>query len=111
MAAQRIKNLGDELQEQSLATIPVPETTVTGVPNELPPVTIVVGRKMKINMGNFEGVELFASISQTIPASTDYEALAAELSDKLDALQAPELQTAQNLTSEPHSFVHGFHFE
>lgn len=111
MAAQRIKNLGDELQEQSLAVIPAPEATVTVETDSIGTTKVTVSRILKINMGNFEGVECFASIQRELPNSVDFTLLADELSGNLDILQTPELMTAQQFTKEHRSFVHGFVFE
>lgn len=67
---------------------------------------VTVSRTLKINMGNYESMDSFAAVKVTVPSTSDIEALAADLSEKLDTVQFNDIELAHNLTGFKNSYVH-----
>lgn len=98
MAAQRNKNHGDEIPEQSTST--VQGVAIHGK------ITVTASRTFKINLGNFENADVFHSVSYEVDPDADLEALSLQLSEQLDTLQTNDLNMAAEVGSERKSFIH-----
>lgn len=70
---------------------------------------IVKSRKHHINMGNFESVELFASVKiSTGGKPGDVEMATIILDEALDIVTLPDLEDARIHTDEEKSYIHPY---
>jgi len=61
---------------------------------------VAVSRSFKVNMGNYESADTFVSVTVDVPVDADLDELTAQFSEKIDTLQAPDLELFKALTSE-----------
>jgi hypothetical protein len=95
----------NELHTESEGTILKPETTVTVAPDSMNAMKVSISRTFKINMGNYESMDSFVSVTLDVTEGSDLEELATKFGETLDTLQAPDLELAHHLTKERNSLV------
>lgn len=72
-------------------------------------VEIVKSRLHHVNMGNYESVEVFASVKITTGGKPgDVELATIMLDEALDIVTAPDLEDARIHTDEENSYIHPY---
>lgn len=72
-------------------------------------IEITKSRLHHVNMGNFESVEVFASVKiQTGGKPGDVELATVMLDEALDIITAPDLEDARIHTDEENSYIHSY---
>jgi hypothetical protein len=79
---------------------------VTVAPGMVGPLKIAISRSFKINVGNYEAMDSFVSVTQEVPKDFDLTDLATHFGEILDTLQSPDLELAHFLSKEKKSIVH-----
>ena len=98
MAAQRNKDYGDAVPDQS--TDSVQEVAIRGM------ITVSAHRTFKINLGGYESADISHRIEYAVDSDSDMELVAQQLSEQLDILQTNDLNLAAEQSNERKSFIH-----
>lgn len=70
---------------------------------------IVKARKHHVSMGNYESLEIFASVEvETGDKPGDVEMATIMLDEALDIITAPDLEDARIHTDETNSYIHPY---
>lgn len=74
-----------------------------------PRIEITKSRLHHVNMGNYESVEVFASVKiETGGKPGDVELATIMLDEALDIITAPDLEDARIHTDEENSYIHSY---
>jgi len=69
------------------------------------PMTITRAVKHKVSMGHFEGVEVFASVTQEVPADANLDDLRENFDGILGSLLSDDLDEAAKNTAEKKTYI------
>jgi hypothetical protein len=69
------------------------------------PITITRAIKHKVSMNNYEGVEVFASVTQEVPGDSNLDDLRENFDGILSALLADDLDEAARTTAEKKTYI------
>lgn len=69
------------------------------------PITVTRAIKHKINMGHFEGVEVFASVTQEVASDSNLDDLRENFDGILGSLLSDDLDEAAKNTAEKKTYI------
>jgi hypothetical protein len=107
LAAQRRKVERDEVPAEGTRTVPefveTPVTVTTDILGDT--MKVAISRSFKVNMGDYESADSFASVTVEVPTDTDLGALSTRFGHVLDSIQHPDMTMFKMLTKQPRSIA------